>query len=68
MNREIRIGYVPTRRSNFSVTEALRCKERIREAVSGFPAELIDIDDINSEGLLLEQPAPALQRNGPLPR
>lgn len=56
MNRGIRIGYVPTRRSNFSVTEALRCKERIREAVSGFPAELIDIDDINSEGLLLEQP------------
>ena len=55
MDQRIKIGYIPTRRSNFSVTEALRYKSYIRDIISRFPAKLIDIEDINSEGLLLEQ-------------
>ncbi len=50
---EIRIGYVPTRRSNFSVEEALKYKRRIRSVMEQTGAEIIDIEDINGEGLLL---------------
>lgn len=55
MEQRIRIGYVPTRRNNFSVEAALYYKTVIREKLTAYPAEIIDIEDINSEGLLLEQ-------------
>lgn len=55
MDTKIRIGYVPTRRSNFSVEEALKYKKIIRERIGAFDAEVVDIEDINSEGLLLHE-------------
>lgn len=55
MEKRITIGYIPTRRSNFSVKEALYFKEHIKKIISSFPAKLVDIEDINSEGLLLNQ-------------
>ena len=55
MEEKVRIGYIPTRRSNFSVEAALHYRRYIKEKISGYPAELVDIDDINEEGLLLSQ-------------
>jgi L-fucose isomerase-like protein len=52
---KVRIGYIPTRRSNFSVEEALRYKRLIRDQIDRFDAEIIDIEDINEEGLLLRE-------------
>lgn len=52
---EIRIGYLPTRRSNFSVEEALKCKARIRSVIDRFESGIIDIEDVNDEGLLLRE-------------
>lgn len=51
----IKIGYIPTRRSNFSVQEALRYKRIIAEIIQRSNAEIIDIEDINNEGLLLHE-------------
>ena len=49
---KIKIGYAPTRREVFSKEEAHRYRELIREKIEGWGAELVDIDDINEEGLL----------------
>lgn len=51
----VTIGYVPTRRNNFSVSAALHYKERIAEQIRKAPVRLVDIEDINEEGLLLRQ-------------
>ncbi len=51
----VTIGYVPTRRNNFSVSAALHYKERIAEQIRKVPVRLVDIEDINEEGLLLRQ-------------
>ncbi len=52
---KIRIGYIPTRRNVFNKEEAIRQKEIIREEIGKYPmAELIDIEDINEEGLLFD--------------
>lgn len=55
MAKTLTVGYVPTRRSNFSVFEALRYKKRIAEQLSRIPVRIVDIEDINEEGLLLAQ-------------
>ncbi len=51
----VTVGYVPTRRSNFSVEAALYYKEAIAGQIKRFPIRLVDIEDINEEGLLLSQ-------------
>lgn len=50
-----KIGYLPTRRSNFSVEEALKYKKIIRNVIEKSDAEIVDIEDINAEGLLLHE-------------
>ena len=55
MNKRIKIAYIPTRRSNFSVEEAIRYKKIIRRQIDQFDIEIADIEDINEEGLLLRQ-------------
>lgn len=52
---EICIGYLPTRRSNFSVAEALQYKRIIRSIIDTYNVSIIDIEDINPEGLLLSE-------------
>ena len=51
---KIRIGYAPTRREVFSKEEAQRFRQIVWEKVKEFDAELVDIDDINEEGLLFD--------------
>lgn len=51
----ITIGYVPTRRDVFSREEALRYRGLIREGIAGWGADIVDIDDINEEGLLFDE-------------
>ncbi|MGI6162161.1 MAG: L-fucose/L-arabinose isomerase family protein [Christensenellales bacterium] len=53
--QKIKIGYVPTRRTIFSVEEALRYREVIKEAISNPDVEIVDINDLNEEGLLVTQ-------------
>lgn len=50
----IKIGYAPTRRDVFSKEEAHKFREIVLEKIKGFDAELVDIDDINEEGLLFD--------------
>lgn len=55
---KIILGYCPTRRFVFSVSEAQKYKNLILERIKTFyPAvvEIIDINDINNEGLLFDQ-------------
>ena len=51
---KIKIGYAPTRRDVFSKEEAHRYREIVLEKIKQFDAELVDIDDINDEGLLFD--------------
>jgi len=52
---QITLGYVPTRRDVFSKTEALRFRNLVKEKIRGWGAELVDIDDLNEEGLLYDE-------------
>lgn len=52
---KVRIGFVPTRRDVFSKTEALRYRGLIKEKTRDWGAELIDIEDLNEEGLLFDE-------------
>lgn len=49
---EIKIGYAPTRRNVFSAQEAQRHKKLTLEKIRQLGARVVDIDDINEEGLL----------------
>lgn len=51
---KIKIGYAPTRRDVFSKEEAHRFRELILDEVKKFDAEIVDIEDINAEGLLYD--------------
>ncbi len=51
----VKIGYLPTRRNVFSKDEARRYRQLVLETIKPLGAELIDIDDINSEGLLFDE-------------
>lgn len=52
---KIRIGYAPTRRDVFSAEDAQKHKNMILEKIKQYDAEIIDINDINDEGLLFDQ-------------
>lgn len=51
----IKIGYVPTRRDVFSAAEARRYRSEIKEKIKDWGAALVDIDDLNEEGLLVNE-------------
>ncbi len=51
---KVKIGYAPTRRDVFSKEDAHRHREIILEKIKQFDAEIVDIDDINEEGLLFD--------------
>lgn len=46
------IGFVPTRRNVFSVEDALKFKEQILNKIKSFGYSIVDISDINDEGLI----------------
>ena len=52
MNKTVRIGYAPTRRRIFSVEDALKYKSLIRKKLDSWGLDVVDIEDVNSEGLL----------------
>ena len=52
---KITIGMVATRRNVFSKEEAKRFKNIVKEQLAALPFEIIDIDDINEEGLLYDE-------------
>jgi L-fucose isomerase-like protein len=52
--RNVKIGVVPTIRALRLRNEAIRIKRQIFNKISGFGVEIIDIDDINEEGVLLD--------------
>ena len=52
----LKIGYAPTRRNLFSIKEALFYRDEVLKKISTLTyAEIIDIDDINEEGLLFSE-------------
>ena len=48
----IKIGYCPTRRDLFSREEAIKYAKKIRDIISQFDIEIVDLYGINEEGLL----------------
>ncbi|AEB07712.1 hypothetical protein Corgl_1613 [Coriobacterium glomerans PW2] len=57
MNRTmdtIRLGFVPTRRSIFSAPDALRYRGLTLDRLHELDVDVVDIDDINEEGLLFD--------------
>ena len=51
--RNIRLGLAPTRRFCFSVEDALRYKKLVEAKLHEWKVDFVNIDSINSEGLLL---------------
>jgi L-fucose isomerase-like protein len=51
---KLKIGFAPTRRFTFSAEDAMKYKKLIRSFMDGYDIEIIDIDDINDEGLLYD--------------
>ncbi len=51
--QDFTLGVAPTRRNVFSKEDALRYKKIIINKISNYGIRLVDIDDINGEGLLL---------------
>ena len=51
----IKIGVVSTRRNVFSKEEAKKFKDMILEALHKFDIDVVDIEDINEEGLLFDE-------------
>ncbi|RKX53324.1 MAG: fucose isomerase [Thermotoga sp.] len=54
-NFNVKIGFVPTRRNVFSEVEAQKQKHLIREKLSSWNVDLVDIDWLNKEGLLYDE-------------
>ena len=52
MDYSVKIGFAPTRRSIFSIEDALQHKKRIMERLDKLGAHYVDMEDINEEGLL----------------
>jgi len=50
----ITIGFVPTRRSIFSAPDAVKYRNLTKKRLLDLGISLVDIDDINSEGLLYD--------------
>jgi L-fucose isomerase-like protein len=55
MDHKVKIGVAPTRRSIFSIEDALRYKRRICERLEALGVEYVDMEDVNEEGLLHEE-------------
>lgn len=53
--KRVKIGYIPTRRNVFSKEEAQRHRVITKQMIERLGADLVDIDDINLEGLLIEE-------------
>lgn len=51
----VKIGFVPTRRNVFSKVDAQKQKHLIREKISSWNVDLVDIDWLNEEGLLYDE-------------
>jgi L-fucose isomerase-like protein len=49
------IGYAPTRREVFSQEAAIQQRALIFDTIKNFQAQIVDIDDINDEGLLFNE-------------
>lgn len=52
MDHKVLIGYAPTRRRIFSAEDAVKYKKLIAGKLNDMEVEFVDIEDINSEGLL----------------
>lgn len=52
MDHKIKIGFAPTRRTIFSIEDAIRFKGLIQEKLTDMGIDYVNIDDINEEGLL----------------
>ncbi len=52
MGENLKIGFIPTRMYVFSLEDAFIYKNRIREKISGFEIDFVDIDDVADEGML----------------
>ena len=52
MENKLKLGYCPTRRDVFSKTAAQEFNKIIKEKISAYEIELVDIDGINEENLL----------------
>ena len=52
MDQKVVIGYAPTRRRIFSVEDAIKFKNIIRNKLVELDIDFVDIEDINEEGLL----------------
>jgi len=50
----MKLGFLPTRRSVFSKQEAQIQKRKIRNAISEFDIDIVDLEDLNEEGLLYD--------------
>lgn len=50
----IKIGFAPTRRFVFSKEDALKFKKLTKDFISQYDIDIVDIDDINDEGLLFD--------------
>ncbi len=60
MKKEVfRLGFAPTRRFVFSKEDAFRFKNLIRDKISSYDIEIIDLEGINEEGLLYDNDADA---------
>lgn len=54
-SQSICIGVAATRRDVFSRTEAILYKNRILEKLKAFDVDIVDIEDVNDEGLLYSE-------------
>ncbi len=52
IDHKVKIGYAPTRRRIFSVEDAIKYKKIIADKMTAMGIEFVDLEDINSEGLL----------------
>ncbi|MDR1600225.1 MAG: fucose isomerase [Oscillospiraceae bacterium] len=52
IDNRVRVGFAPTRRRIFSVQDALRYKALIADKMRSLGIDFVDIEDVNSEGLL----------------
>lgn len=53
-NTELVLGYAPTRREVFSREDALKYKNKIFNKIKSLDYRVVDIEDINEDGLLIE--------------
>lgn len=51
---KIKLGFVPTRRSIFSAPDAIRYRGLTADRLREIGVDIVDIDDINEEGLLFD--------------